>query len=95
MNDSKFTIISLHEMTDAFGDTIVIKNSLSDLYNEIKQNKMVMINMACGYVDNQIVIRKTLLDSGLISNAYELTNEEATNWIQTIRETVGNTENKQ
>ncbi len=95
MNDSKFTIISLHEMTDAFGDTIVIKNSLSDLYNEIKQNKMVMINMAFDYVDNQIVIRKTLLDSGLISNAYELTNEEAINWIQTIHETVGNTENKQ
>ncbi|MHA5145819.1 hypothetical protein [Oenococcus oeni] len=92
MDDLNFTIINLHEKLADMPDCLVTKNSLSDLYDEVQKNKIVLIDVISDYANDQMITRKMLLDSNLIADAHELTAAEAIAWMQNVRETIGYTE---
>ncbi len=54
MDDLNFTIISLHEKLADMPDCLVTKNSLSDLYDEVQKNKIVLIDVISGHWHSQI-----------------------------------------
>ncbi len=54
MDDLNFTIISLHEKLADMPDCLVTKNSLSDLYDEVQKNKIVLIDVISDYANDQI-----------------------------------------